>query len=61
MPFWQRFLILLLAMVVISLLAGLLWRSLFGFGLPEYVIGIVAGLTAVPLWEFLKRIRPAGS
>ena len=58
MPFWQRSLILLTAMVAISIVIGLIWRSIFSFALPEYVTGIIAGLTAVPLWEFLKRIKP---
>ena len=58
MPFWQRSLILLVAMMAISVLVGLLWSSLCGFNLPSYVSGVVGGLTAVPLWELLKRIKP---
>ena len=58
MPFWQRSLILLVAMMAISFLVGLLWSSLFGFNLPSYVSVVVGGLTAVPLWELLKRIKP---
>jgi len=58
MPFWQRSLILLVAMMAISFLVGLLWSSLFGFNLPSYVSGVVGGLTAVPLWDVLKRIKP---
>lgn len=58
MPFWQRSLITLLAMIAVSFLIGLLWRSIFNFGLPGYASGVVGGLTAVPLWEFLKRIKP---
>jgi hypothetical protein len=58
MPFWQRSLILLVAMMAISFLVGLLWNSLFGFNLPSYVSGVVGGLTAVPLWDLLKRIKP---
>jgi len=57
MPFWQRSLILLAAMVGISFLVGLAWRQLFGFGLPGYASGVVGGLTAVPLWDFLKRVK----
>lgn len=57
MPFWQRALITVIAMVVISMLIGALWRSVFNFGLPEYVSGVIGGLTAIPLWEFLKRIK----
>ena len=58
MPFWQRFLITLVAMVVVSFVVGYIWRSMFNFGLPDYVSGMVGGLTAVPLWEFLKRVQP---
>ncbi|MFW2438163.1 MAG: hypothetical protein ACN4GR_02185 [Arenicellales bacterium] len=58
MPFWQRSLITLLAMIAVSFLVGFLWHSLFNFSLPDYASGVVGGLTAVPLWEFLKRIKP---
>mgnify|MGYP001549456206 len=58
MPFWQRSLITLAAMIFVSFIVGLLWHSLFNFALPGYVSGVVGGLTAVPLWEFLKRIQP---
>jgi hypothetical protein len=56
MPFWQRLLITLLAMLAVSFVAGLLWQSIFGFALPSYAAGIIGGLTALPLWEFLKRV-----
>ncbi|MFA9419452.1 MAG: hypothetical protein ACERLB_04820 [Gammaproteobacteria bacterium] len=58
MPFWQRFLIVLVAMLVVSFTIGLIARSLLGFGLPDYASGVVGGLTAIPLWEFLKRVNP---
>jgi hypothetical protein len=58
MPFWQRSLVLLVAMLGVGFLIGLVWNSIFSFALPEYVTGVIAGLTAVPLWEFLKRIKP---
>ena len=56
MPFWQRLLITLLAMLAVSFLAGLLWQSIFSLRLPSYAAGVIGGLTALPLWEFLKRI-----
>jgi hypothetical protein len=56
MPFWQRLLITLIAMLAVSFVAGLLWQSILGFALPSYAAGIIGGLTALPLWEFLKRI-----
>jgi hypothetical protein len=58
MPFWQRFLITLAAMLAVSFIVGFIARSLFGFGLPDYASGVVGGLTALPLWEFLKRLKP---
>jgi len=58
MPFWQRLLITLAAMLAVSFIIGLVSRSTFGFGLPDYASGAVGGLTALPLWEFLKRIKP---
>jgi hypothetical protein len=58
MPFWQRLLVTLIAMAATSLVVGLIWRQLFGFELPSYLAGVIGGLTAVPVWEFLKRIRP---
>jgi len=58
MPFWQRSLITLAAMIFVSFIVGLLWHSLFNFALPGYASGVVGGLTAVPLWEFLNRIHP---
>jgi hypothetical protein len=58
MSFWKRSLITLAAMLVVSFIVGYISRSLFGFGLPEYVSGVVGGLTAVSLWEFLKRVKP---
>jgi len=58
MAFWKRFLILLVAVVAVSLIVGIIWHSLFGFNLPAYASGVIGGLTAVPLWDFLKRIKP---
>ena len=56
MPFWQRLLITLIAMLAVSFVAGLLWQGVLGFALPSYAAGIIGGLTALPLWEFLKRV-----
>lgn len=59
LPLWQRLLGTIVAMVAVSYLAGLLWENLFGFALPSYAAGIIGGLTAVPVWELLRRIRPS--
>ena len=58
MPLWQRMLITLVAMVVASLVVGLIWHAIFGFQLPSYLAGVIGGMAAVPTWEFLKRVRP---
>lgn len=58
MPLWQRLLATLVAMVAASLIAGLIWDALFNFPMPSYLAGLVGGITAVPVWEFMKRIGP---
>jgi hypothetical protein len=59
LPFWQRLLATIIAMVVASFLAGLAWQAVFNLPLPSYVAGMVGGLAALPTWDFLKRIRPS--
>jgi ABC-type sugar transport system permease subunit len=56
MPLWLRLLITLLTMLATSLVAGLLWRWLFNADIPNYLSGVVGGITAIPIWELLKRI-----
>jgi len=58
MVFWQRFLITFFVMVVASLIIAGVWQSVFNMTLPPYVAGIVAGLTALPVWELLKKFKP---
>ncbi len=58
MPFWQRLLITIFSMLAISFVVGIFWRSLFDVPIPSYLAGIVGGLTALPVWELLKRIKP---
>lgn len=58
MPFWQRSLVLVVAMLAVSFIIGIIWHSVFGFNLPGYASGVVGGLTAVPLWDLLKRVKP---
>ena len=58
MPFWQRLIITIIAMLAVSYLVGMLWQAVLGFNLPSYAVGVIGGLTALPVWEFLKRIRP---
>jgi len=58
MPFWQRLVITILAMIAASLVVGLIWKGLFNSQIPGYFSGIIGGLAALPTWEFLKRIKP---
>jgi glucose-6-phosphate-specific signal transduction histidine kinase len=58
MPFWQRLLITVIAMLAASLIAGAIWRSILNMAIPSYLAGITGGLTALPIWELLKRIKP---
>jgi hypothetical protein len=55
LPFWQRLVVTVIAMIAVSLAVGFIWRSFFSLELPDYISGVVVGLTAVPLWEFLNR------
>jgi hypothetical protein len=58
MPFWKRLLITIIAMLAASFVAGLIWKSIFNTFLPSYVGGIIGGLAALPVWEFLSRVGP---
>jgi hypothetical protein len=58
MPLWQRLLITLAVMLLASYLVGLLWQWIFTSEIPSYLSGAVGGISAVPTWEFLRRIRP---
>ena len=58
MPFWQRLVITLVAMIGVSFIIGLIWSALLGFPMPSYLAGTIGGLTALPVWEFLRRVRP---
>ena len=58
MPLWQRLGVTLATMLLTSFVAGVLWRQAFNADMPSYLSGIVGGVTAVPVWEFLKRVGP---
>ena len=58
MPFWQRLVITVVAMVGVSFIVGLIWSALLGFPMPSYLAGMIGGLTALPVWEFLRRVGP---
>jgi Na+/glutamate symporter len=58
LPFWQRLLITIASMLVASYLAGLAWQAVLNFSLPSYLAGMIGGLAALPIWDFLKRVCP---
>ena len=58
MAFWKRLLLTVIAMLAASFIAGIIWRSLFNMIMPSYLAGFIGGLTALPVWEFLKRMKP---
>lgn len=58
LPFWQRLLATVLAMLASSFILSIIWRSVLSFDMPPYLGGAVGGLVALPLWALLKRIRP---
>ncbi len=54
MPFWKRLLITIIAMLVASYIAGLIWKNTFNSLIPSYLAGIIGGLMALPVWEWLR-------
>jgi ABC-type sugar transport system permease subunit len=58
MPLWQRLLITIVAMLVVSFVVGLIWKWLFNAALPDFLGGLVGGMAALPVWEFMKRVNP---
>jgi ABC-type sugar transport system permease subunit len=56
LPLWQRLLITLVTMLLTSFVSGLVWHWLFNADIPSYLSGLIGGITAVPVWELLKRL-----
>lgn len=55
MHFWQRLLITVLAMMAASFVASLLWGGIFNADIPGYLAGVIGGLAALPVWEWLRQ------
>lgn len=55
MRIWQRLLITLAAMIVASLVVGLIWNIVFEPAMPPYLSGVIGGLAALATWEFLRK------
>ena len=60
MTFWQRLLVTVVAMLLVGFVAGQVWLALFSLPMPSFLAGMVGGLTALPLWEALKRLNRLG-
>jgi len=58
MAFWKKLLITILAMLAVSFIAAQIWKSTFNTIMPSYLGGIIGGLTALPVWELLRRVGP---
>jgi hypothetical protein len=56
MKLWQRMVLTIVVIVAASIIISIIWNKLFGFGLPSYLGGVIGGLTALPIWELLKRV-----
>lgn len=53
-PAWKRLLLTVIGMLLASVFVGLLWHTTFDARIPSYLSGLVGGITALALWEFLR-------
>ena len=56
MKLWYKLIITTIAMLVTSFFGGRLWFMAFDFVIPSYLAGVLGGLVAIPLWEFMRWI-----
>jgi len=54
MVFWQRLAVTIGVVIVFSWLVHMAWQALFGFNMPGYLAGLLGGIVAVPVWEYLQ-------
>lgn len=54
MKLWHKIMITVIAMLVMSFLAGRLWFMAFDVVIPSYLAGAIGGLTAIPVWELIR-------
>ena len=54
MKFWQKMIITLIAMLIASYGGARLWLLAFDFVIPSYLAGMIGGLVAIPVWEFMR-------
>ena len=55
MLLWQRLAVTVLSMLIMSFVAGIVWRNVFDTSMPSYLAGMVGGLTAIPIWELVRK------
>jgi len=56
MLLWQRLAVTVLAMLIMSFIVELVWRNVFDASIPSYLAGMVGGLTAIPIWELVRKV-----
>lgn len=57
MKLWQKIVVTIVAMLIVSYGGARLWLLAFDFVIPSYLAGMIGGLTAIPVWEFLRWIN----
>ncbi len=55
MLLWQRLAVTVLSMLIMSFVAGIVWQNVFDASMPSYLAGMVGGLTAIPIWELVRK------
>ena len=55
MNLWLRLFTTAAVMLAMSFAAGQLWMSTLHFPMPSYLSGVIGGVSALPIWELLKR------
>lgn len=57
MTIWIRIIVTIVVMILASLIAAWLWKSLLGGQIPSYISGLIGGLFAIPVWEILQKYK----
>ncbi|MEQ8328574.1 hypothetical protein [Parvibaculum sp.] len=60
MGFWMKLVLTLAAIILVSILAGYLWSSIFNAEIPGFLGGLLGGIVAIPVWEFLRKFDAPG-
>ncbi|WP_041535921.1 hypothetical protein [Parvibaculum lavamentivorans] len=57
MGFWMKLAFTVAAIILVSVLAGYLWYTLFNAEIPAFLSGLLGGMAAIPVWEFLRKVN----